>query len=250
MTDSDPSSPSLVYPRILLKLSGEALQGSIGHGIDSEVLREISEDIREVVQLGVQVGVVIGAGNIFRGVSGAAEGMDRAMADSMGMLGTVINSLALQDALRRAGVPARTMSAIAMERVCDTYAQRRAVQHLEDGEVVIIAAGTGNPYFTTDTAGALRALEIGAKAMLKATKVDGCYDKDPMVHDDAVRFERLSYMEVLRRGLQVMDSTATSLGKDGDLPIIVFNMRTRGNIRRVVCGEPVGTVVSNEADAD
>ncbi len=250
MTDPDPSSPTLVYPRILLKLSGEALQGSIGHGIDSEVLREISEDIREVVQLGVQVGVVIGAGNIFRGVSGAAEGMDRAMADSMGMLGTVINSLALQDALRRAGVPARTMSAIAMERVCDTYAQRRAVQHLEDGEVVILAAGTGNPYFTTDTAGALRALEIGAQAMLKATKVDGCYDKDPMVHDDAVRFERLSYMEVLRRGLRVMDSTATSLGKDGDLPIIVFNMRTRGNIRRVVCGEPVGTVVSNEADAD
>jgi len=249
MSDSEPSPPALAYTRVLLKLSGEALQGSQGHGIDNQVLREISEDIREVVQLGVQVGVVIGAGNIFRGVSGAAAGMDRTMADSMGMLGTVINSLAVQDALRQVGVRARVMSAIAMERVCDTYAQRRAVQHLEDGEVVILAAGTGNPYFTTDTAAALRALEIGAQAMLKATKVDGCYDKDPMVHEDAQRFERLSYTEVLGRGLKVMDSTATSLGKDNDLPIIVFNMRTRGNIRRVVCGEPVGTVVSNEAPA-
>jgi len=239
------TEPNVRYGRILLKLSGEALQGDRGHGIDPKVLREVAEEIRDIVELGVRVGVVIGAGNIFRGVSAASEGMDRAMADSMGMLGTVINSLALEDALRHVGVPARVMSAIPMKTVCDTYAQRLAVQHLEEGEVVILAAGTGNPYFTTDTAGALRALEIGAEVMLKATKVDGVYDKDPTRHADAVRFERLSYMEVLARGLQVMDSTATSLGKDNDLPIIVFNLRTRGNIRRVVCGEPVGTLVTN-----
>jgi uridylate kinase len=237
------------YRRILLKLSGEALKGDRGHGIDAQVLREVAEQIRDVVDLGVRMGVVIGAGNIFRGVSAAAHGMDRAMADSMGMLGTVINSLALQDALRHAGVPARVLSAIPMKSVCDTYAQRLAVQYLEEGEVVILAAGTGNPYFTTDTAAALRALEIGAEVMLKATKVDGVYDKDPTRHPDAVRFERLSYMEVLARGLQVMDSTATSLGKDNDLPIIVFNLRTRGNIRRVVCGEPVGTLVCNESQS-
>ncbi len=244
---TQPASP--VYRRILLKLSGEALQGSSGYGIDGEVLRDIASEIREVVALGVEVGVVIGAGNIFRGVSGAAEGMDRTRADSMGMLGTVINSLALGDALRRAEVPSRVLSALAMPRVCDLYTQRQAVQHLRDGEVVIVAAGTGNPYFTTDTAAALRVLEIGAQVMLKATKVDGCYDKDPMVHDDAVRFERLTYLEVLGRGLRVMDSTATSLAKDNDLPIVVFNMRTRGNIRRVVCGEPVGTTVESETPA-
>ncbi len=243
------TEPTLRYRRILLKLSGEALQGDRGHGIDPKVLREVAEEIREVVELGARVGVVIGAGNIFRGVSAASEGMDRAMADSMGMLGTVINSLALEDALRHVGVPARVMSAIPMKSVCDTYAQRLAVQFLEEGEVVILAAGTGNPYFTTDTAGALRALEIGAEVMLKATKVDGVYDKDPTKHADAVRYERLTYMEVLARGLQVMDSTATSLGKDNDLPIIVFNLRTRGNIRRVVCGEPVGTLVANDETA-
>ncbi len=171
------------------------------------------------------------------------------MADSMGMLGTVINSLALQDALRVAKVPARVLSAISMQRICDTYAQRRAVRHLDDGEVVILAAGTGNPYFTTDTAAALRAKEIGAEVMLKATKVDGVYDRDPAKHPDARRFERISYMEVLGRGLQVMDSTATSLCKDNDLPIIVFDMRTRGNIRRVVSGEPIGTLVNNETSA-
>ncbi|MCA9649372.1 MAG: UMP kinase [Myxococcales bacterium] len=241
------SDPTPRYRRILLKLSGEALQGARGGGIEGSVLRELAEDIREVVGLGVQVGLVVGAGNIFRGVSVAAQGMDRSMADSMGMLGTVINSLALQDALRQVEVPARVLSAIAMQRVCDTYAQRRAVRHLEDGEVVILAAGTGNPYFTTDTAGALRALEIGAEVMLKATKVDGCYDKDPMEHADAVRFDRLTYMEVLARNLRVMDSTATSLCMDNDLPIIVFDMKTRGNIRRVVCGEPVGTLVTNDA---
>ncbi|MEX1361982.1 MAG: UMP kinase [Nannocystaceae bacterium] len=241
------SDPTPRYRRILLKISGEALQGSQGGGIDNRVLQRLAEEIGEVVALGVQVGVVVGAGNIFRGVSAASDGMDRSMADSMGMLGTVINSLALQDALRRASVPARVLSAISMQRVCDTYAQRRAVRHLEDGEVVVLAAGTGNPYFTTDTAGALRALEIGAEVMLKATKVDGCYDKDPVVHADARRFDQLTYMEVLARGLRVMDSTATSLCKDNDLPIIVFDMNSRGNIRRVVCGEAVGTLVSNEA---
>jgi uridylate kinase len=243
------TEPNVRYGRILLKLSGEALQGERGHGIDPKVLREVAEEIRDVVELGVRVGVVIGAGNIFRGVSAASEGMDRAMADSMGMLGTVINSLALEDALRHVGVEARVMSAIPMKTVCDTYAQRLAVQHLEEGEVVILAAGTGNPYFTTDTAAALRALEIGAEVMLKATKVDGIYDKDPARNADAVRFERLTYMEVLAQGLQVMDSTATSLGKDNDLPIIVFNLRTRGNIRRVVCGESVGTLVANDEPA-
>ncbi len=243
------SEPEPRFKRILLKLSGEALQGSQGYGIDNRVLRGIAEEIGEVVALGVQVGVVVGAGNIFRGVSAAADGMDRSMADSMGMLGTVINSLALQDALRVANVPARVLSAISMQRICDTYAQRRAVRHLDDGEVVVLAAGTGNPYFTTDTAGALRAMEIGAEVMLKATKVDGVYDRDPAKHPDARRFERISYMEVLGRGLQVMDSTATSLCKDNDMPIIVFDMRTRGNIRRVVCGEPIGTLVNNEASA-
>lgn len=243
------SEPAPRFRRILLKLSGEALQGEQGFGIDNSVLRGIADEIGEVAASGVQVGVVVGAGNIFRGVSAAADGMDRSMADSMGMLGTVINSLALQDALRVAKVPARVLSAISMQRICDTYAQRRAVRHLDDGEVVILAAGTGNPYFTTDTAAALRAKEIGAEVMLKATKVDGVYDRDPAKHPDARRFERISYMEVLGRGLQVMDSTATSLCKDNDLPIIVFDMRTRGNIRRVVSGEPIGTLVNNETSA-
>ena len=194
----------------------------------------------------LQVGVVIGAGNIFRGVSAAAEGMNRPMADSMGMLGTVINSLAMQDALRRAGQKARVLSAISMQRVCDTYTQRRAVEHLSEGEVVLLAAGTGNPYFTTDTAAALRALEIGAEVVLKATKVDGVYDKDPAKHDDAVRYEALSYGKVLADGLRVMDATAVALCQDNDLPIVVFNMNSRGNIRRVVSGEAIGTLVGAE----
>jgi uridylate kinase len=238
---ADPASPR--YRRILLKLSGEALQGD-GYGIDTEVLGGLAEQIGEVAALGVEVGVVIGAGNIFRGVSAAAEGMNRTNADAMGMLGTVINSMALADALVRRGTKARVLSAISMERVCDTYTQRRAVGCLADGEVVVLAAGTGNPYFTTDTAAALRALEIEAEVMLKATKVDGVYDKDPVGHLDAKRFERLSYMDVLSRGLKVMDSTAISLCKDNDLPIIVFNMRVGGNIRRVVCGDAVGTIVT------
>jgi len=236
---------ALRYQRVLLKLSGEALAGD-GYGIDGGVLQRIAEEIVEVAALGLQVGVVIGAGNIFRGVSAAAEGMNRPMADSMGMLGTVINSLAMQDALRRAGQKARVLSAISMQRVCDTYTQRRAVEHLSEGEVVLLAAGTGNPYFTTDTAAALRALEIGAEVVLKATKVDGVYDKDPAKHDDAVRYEALSYGKVLADGLRVMDATAVALCQDNDLPIVVFNMNSRGNIRRVVSGEAIGTLVGAE----
>ena len=236
------TAPGLCYKRVLLKLSGEALQGD-GYGIDGGVLKRVAEEIVEVTALGLEVGVVIGAGNIFRGVSKAAEGMNRTMADSMGMLGTVINSLALQDALRRAGQKSRVLSAISMQRVCDTYTQRRAVEHLGEGEVVLLAAGTGNPYFTTDTAAALRALEIGAEVVLKATKVDGVYDKDPAKHDDAVRYEALSYGKVLADGLRVMDATAVALCQDNDLPIVVFNMNSRGNIRRVVSGEAIGTLV-------
>jgi uridylate kinase len=239
----DEAPESYKYRRILLKLSGEALQGS-GYGIDNEVLTGIADEIGEVTELGVQVGVVIGAGNIFRGVSAAAEGMNRTNADAMGMLGTVINSMAMADALVRRGTPARVLSAISMERLCDTYTQRRAVRHLSEGEVVILAAGTGNPYFTTDTAAALRALEIDAEVVLKATKVDGVYDRDPVQHLDAKRFEHITFQDVLSRNLRVMDGAAVSLCRDNDLPIVVFNMRTRGNIRRVVAGEAVGTLVT------
>ena len=237
---ADGSAPR--YRRILLKLSGEALQGD-GYGIDTDVLSTIADEIGEVVSLGVQVGVVIGAGNIFRGVSAAAEGMNRTNADAMGMLGTVINSMAMADALVRRGTVARVLSAISMERVCDTYTQRRAVRLLSNGEVVILAAGTGNPYFTTDTAAALRALEIEADVVLKATKVDGVYDRDPVEHLDAKRFDKITFGDVLSRNLRVMDGAAISLCRDNDLPIVVFDMRSRGNIRRVVLGEDVGTVV-------
>ena len=230
------------YKRVLLKLSGEALQGD-GYGIDPDVLASVGQDLKEVVELGVQVAVVIGGGNIFRGLGSAAEGMDRTRADTMGMLATIINAIALQDAFERQGLSTRAMSALPMDRVCDTFIQRRAVAHLEAGEVIVLGGGTSNPFFTTDTAAALRALELGADVVMKATKVDGVYDKDPMVHADAVRFERLTYIEVLRRGLKVMDGTAISLCRDNGLPIVVFDMTTRGNIRRVVCGEPLGTTV-------
>jgi uridylate kinase len=236
------------YKRILVKASGEALQGA-GYGIDPAVLKAVAEDLREVVELGVQVAVVIGGGNIFRGVSTAAAGMNRARADDMGMLATVINALALQDALEQHGVAARTLSAIHMTKVCDDFAQRRALELLERGEVILLAAGTGNPYFTTDTAGVLRGLEIGADVVLKATKVDGVYDKDPVLHSDARRFDSLSFSEVLRRGLRIMDHTAISLCRENALPIVVFDMLTRGNMRRVVCGEPVGTIVGPEEES-
>ena len=232
------------YERILLKLSGEALQGEQGHGIDPQVLGKLAEELKELVELGVGLAVVIGGGNIFRGLSASAQGMDRASADYMGMLATVLNSLALQDALEQRGVYTRVLSAIEMKELAEPYIRRRATRHLEKGRVVIFAAGTGNPYFTTDTAAALRAMEVQADVLLKATKVDGVYDKDPNKYDDAVRFESLEYLDVLSRGLEVMDSTAISLCKENGLPIIVFDMMAEGNIRKVVCGDTsLGTVV-------
>ncbi len=235
------------YKRILLKLSGEALQGEQGHGIDPVVLGALADELKELVELGVELGVVIGGGNIFRGLSASAQGMDRAGADYMGMLATVLNSLALQDALEQRGVYTRVLSAIEMKELTEPYIRRRATRHLEKRRVVIFAAGTGNPYFTTDTAAALRAMEVQAEVLLKATRVDGVYDKDPNEHADAVRFDTLEYLEVLSLGLAVMDSTAISLCKENQLPIVVFDMTKKGNIRKVVCGDcSLGTVVGAE----
>ena len=234
------------FQRILLKLSGEALAGQQGYGIDADVIRGIAAEIRDVVDLGVQVAVVIGGGNIFRGIAAASMGMDRASADYMGMLATVMNSLALQDALEKSGVITRVQSAIEMQEIAEPYIRRRAVRHLEKGRVVIFGAGTGNPFFTTDTAASLRAIEIGAEVILKATKVDGVYDADPNKYPDAVKYASLTYLDVLKEGLQVMDSTATSLCMDNNLPIIVFNLTQPGNIERVVCGDTIGTIVKGE----
>ena len=234
------------YKRILLKLSGEALAGKLGYGIDPDIIREIAMEIRGVVDLGIQLAIVIGGGNIFRGVAASSMGMDRASADYMGMLATVMNSLALQDALEKAGVITRVQSAIEMQEIAEPYIRRRAVRHLEKGRVVIFGAGTGNPFFTTDTAASLRAIEIGAEIILKATKVDGVYDSDPAKNKDAVKYEQLTYLDVLKQGLRVMDSTATSLCMDNDLPILVFNLTTSGNIERVVCGDRIGTIVKGE----
>jgi uridylate kinase len=234
------------FQRVTLKLSGEALQGTAGYGIDPAILDTIAGEVQGVLELGVQTSVVIGGGNIFRGVKASAKGMDRASADYMGMLATVMNAIALQDALERRGVYTRVLSAIEMKEVAEPYIRRRATRHLEKGRVVIFAAGTGNPYFTTDTAAALRAMEVDSQVLLKATKVDGVYDKDPMKHRDAVRYDRLTYLEVLARGLNVMDATAISLCQENDLPIVVFDMLASGNIRRVVCGEPLGTIVAPE----
>lgn len=235
-----------LYRRVLLKLSGEALMGDAGFGIDPSVTDRLARQVSELVSDGVQVGIVVGGGNIFRGMAGAAKGMDRAQADYMGMLATVMNALALQDAFERAGSACRVMSAIQMNEVCEPYIRRRAMRHLEKGDVVIFAAGSGNPYFTTDTAAALRACEIGADCLLKATKVDGIYDKDPVTNPDAVRFDRISYHEVLLRGLQVMDSTATALCQDNHMPIIVLNIEGEDQIKRALMGEPIGTVVVQE----
>jgi uridylate kinase len=238
--------PAPRFKRILLKLSGEALMGNAGYGIDPATLTRIATEIAEVRELGVEIAVVNGGGNIFRGVAGSAAGMDRASADYMGMLAIVMNSLALQDALERLGVTTRVLSAIEMKEICEPYIRRRAVRHLEKGRVVIFGAGTGNPYFTTDTAAALRAMEIHADVLLKATKVDGIYDKDPVKHPDARRFHRLTYLDVLQRNLKVMDSTATALCRDNRLAMVVFDLHTRGNIRRVVAGESIGTLVTDE----
>ena len=233
-----------VYRRILLKLSGEALLGAQAYGIDDRVLADLSKEIREVTSMGVQVALVVGGGNIFRGIETSREyRIARASADYMGMLATVINSLALQERLERDGVMTRVLSAIEMRAIAEPYIRRRALRHLEKGRVVIFAAGTGNPYFTTDTAAALRAMEIGSDAILKATRVDGVYDRDPLVHKKARKFRELTYIDVLQRNLKVMDATAISLCMDNDLPIVVFNLTRRGNIRRVVLGEKIGTVV-------
>lgn len=231
------------YKRVLLKLSGEALMGEAGYGIDPQVLDSIATQLKAAHDAGVQVAVVVGGGNIFRGVAGSARGMDRAQADNIGMLATVMNALALQDVLENKGVFTRVMSAIAMQAVAEPYIRRRAIRHLEKGRVVIFAAGTGNPYFTTDTTAALRALEIDAECIMKATKVDGVYDADPKTHPEAVKFDELTYLDVLSRGLAVMDNTAISLSMDNELPIIVFNMEREGNIVRALAGEKVGTIV-------
>ncbi len=231
------------YQRILLKLSGELLAGGAGHGIDEQVLHALADEIFEVHELGVQIGIVTGGGNIFRGLAASTRGMDRVGADYMGMLATVINSLALQHALEKRGMYTRVMSAIEMARVCEPYIRRRAVRHLEKGRIVVLAAGTGNPYFTTDTAAALRAIEVGADVILKATKVDGVYSGDPVKDPAATFFPRISYLDILNRGLKVMDSTAISLCMDNRLPLVVFNVGVRGNLLRVVKGESVGTVV-------
>ena len=231
------------YERVLLKLSGEALMGDTGYGIDPRILDSLSEQIKEVVAGGVQVAIVVGGGNIFRGVAASAKGMDRAQADYIGMLATVMNALALQDTLEAHGVFTRVMSAIEMKDVAEPYIRRRAIRHLEKGRTVIFAAGTGNPYFTTDTTAALRALEIHAECIMKATKVDGVYDADPMLVPTAKKFTELTYIDVLNMGLKVMDNTAISLAMDNDLPIIVFNMEREGNITAALLGEPVGTIV-------
>jgi uridylate kinase len=233
-----------VYRRILLKLSGEALMGGQEYGLDEKVLADISAEIREVAALGVQVALVVGGGNIFRGIRTSRDfGIDRASADYMGMLATVINSIALQGRLERDGIVTRVLSAIEMRAIAEPYIRRRALRHLEKGRVVIFAGGTGNPYFTTDTAAALRGMEINADAILKATKVDGIYDSDPKIHKGAKKFEGLTYIEALQRNLKVMDATAISLCMDNDLPIVVFDLTRKGNVKRVVLGETVGTVV-------
>lgn len=234
------------YKRVLLKLSGEALAGPNGYGLNVDVLKDIALQVKSVVELGVELGIVIGGGNIFRGIAAAAQGMDRASSDYMGMLATVMNSLALQDMLEKQEVFTRVQTAIEMNQLAEPYIRRRATRHLEKGRVVIFAGGTGNPYFTTDTAAALRAIEIGAEIIFKATKVDGIYDKDPEKHKNAVMFDQLTYIEVLQKNIKVMDSTAISLCMDNQLPIVTFNLNKKGNIKRAVSGEKVGTLVKGE----
>lgn len=232
------------YKRVVVKISGEALMGEQEFGISSDMIRYVAEEIRSIVEIGVQCAIVVGGGNIFRGIAASSYGMDRTSADHMGMLATVINSLALQDALEKQGVQTRVQTAIGMHQMAEPYILRRAIRHLEKGRVVIFAAGTGNPYFTTDTAAVLRGQEIHAEILLKATKVDGLYDSDPMKNKDAKLLKQVSYMEVLERQLRVMDMTAISLAMDNDLPLAVFKLKTKGNIRKVVCGDVVGTRIN------
>ncbi|MEC7986078.1 MAG: UMP kinase [Myxococcota bacterium] len=238
----------MVYKRILVKLSGEMLAGEQKFGIEPAAIRRFAQEIKEVKSLGIEIALVIGGGNIFRGLAGASRGMDRAHADYMGMLATVINALAFQDALEQEGVYTRVMSAIGMDKVAEPYIRRRAIRHLEKGRVVIFAAGTGNPYFSTDTGAALRAAEIHADVLLKGTKVDGVYDKDPHQYSDAVRYDELSHIDVLKQSLRVMDSTAASLCMDNKIPLIVFNLYERGNIMRIVKGESVGTRIHSSVE--
>jgi uridylate kinase len=234
-----------VYKRILLKLSGEALMGKQSSGVDPEIASFIAEEIKSLADLKVQVGIVIGGGNIFRGLEASSKGMDRVSADYMGMLATVINSLALQSALEMRGIATRVQSSIEMHEVAEPFIQRKAVRHLEKGRIVIFAGGTGNPYFTTDTAASLRAMEIKADVIMKATKVDGVYDSDPVKNNKAIMYKNISYIDVLTKNLKVMDATAISLCRDNDLPIVVFNMQKKGNIRRAICGEKIGTYVGD-----
>lgn len=234
------------YKRVLLKLSGEALMGDKGYGIDSKVVEDMALEIKDIAQLGVEVAVVIGGGNIFRGVEASVKGMERASADYMGMLATVINALALQNSLEKLGIPTRVQSAIEMRELAEPYIRRKAIRHLEKGRVVIFAAGTGNPYFTTDTAAALRAMEIGAEVILKATKVDGVYSSDPVKDPKAIKYDTITYLDVLKKGLAVMDSTAISLCMDNNLPIIVFNVRQKGNIKKIISGKRIGTLVGSD----
>ena len=236
--------PMPVFKRILLKLSGEALMGDLSYGIDNKVLVQIAEEIKTVKSLGVEIAVVIGGGNIFRGLAASAKGMDRVSADHMGMLATVMNSLALQDALEKQGLFTRVLCAIKMEQVAEPFIRRRAIRHLEKGRVVIFAAGTGNPYFTTDTAASLRAIEIEADVILKGTRVDGVYDSDPEKNKSAFKFDNISYLDVVKKGLHVMDVTAVTLCMENKLPIIVFNLKTSGNLKKLVLGEQVGTKVN------
>ncbi len=239
------SNNSVKYKRILLKLSGEMLAGGKGLGIDPETIQELTEEIREVVKMGVEVGIVIGGGNIFRGVQADAQGIDRASGDYMGMLATVINALALQNIMEHKGLATRVLSAIEMRQIAEPYIRRRATRHLEKGRVVIFASGTGNPYFTTDTAASLRAMEIDAEILLKGTKVDAVYDKDPVKHSDAKPYGQVTFMQVLQQGIKVMDAAAISLCMENNLPIVVFDMGKKGNLRKIVAGEVVGTLVSN-----
>jgi uridylate kinase len=231
------------YRRVLLKLSGEVLTGDESYGISASILNRIAGEVKEIAELGIELGIVIGGGNIYRGISADDQGIDRVSADYMGMLATIINSLALQNAIERQGVPSRVLSAITMPQVAEPYIRRRATRHLEKRRVVILAAGTGNPYFSTDTAAALRAIEINAEIILKATKVDGIYDKDPVVHKDARKYTEINYLEVLNKGLKVMDATAVSLCMDNKLPMIIFNLTTYGNIKKVLTGEKIGTTI-------
>ncbi|MGI6129161.1 MAG: UMP kinase [bacterium] len=237
------------YKRIVLKLSGEALAGEKGFGLDHQVIRVVAREVREIYRLGVEVGIVVGGGNIWRGVAGSKMGIDRATADYMGMLATVINAMALQDALEKIGVDTRVQSSIEMRAVAEPYIRRRAIRHLEKSRVVIFAGGTGSPYFSTDTTAALRAAEIGAEVILMAKRVDGVYDSDPLMNPEAKRFDKLTYIDVLNQGLGVMDSTAASLCMDNDIPLLVFGISTAGNIKRAVTGESIGTIIGRENNA-